>query len=41
MIIHHIHASGFQIIGDPIDLHFPDEGRIGILGTNESGNNSA
>ena len=37
MIIHRIHASGFQIIGDPIDLDFPDEGRIGILGTNESG----
>jgi exonuclease SbcC len=37
MIIHRIHASGFQIIGDPIDLDFPEEGRIGILGTNESG----
>ena len=37
MIIHRIRASGFQIIGDPIDLDFPEEGRIGILGTNESG----
>jgi exonuclease SbcC len=37
MIIHRIRASGFQIIGDPIDLDFPEVGRIGIVGTNESG----
>jgi exonuclease SbcC len=37
MIIHRIRASGFQIIGDPIDLDFPEVGRIGIFGTNESG----
>ena len=37
MIIHRVRVSGFQIIGDPIDLDFPEEGRIGILGTNESG----
>lgn len=37
MIIHQIRASGFRIIGEPIDIHFPDQGRIGILGQNESG----
>jgi exonuclease SbcC len=37
MIIHHIRASGFQIIADPIDLDFPEVGRIGIFGSNESG----
>jgi len=29
--------SGFRIIGEPIDIRFPEEGRIGILGQNESG----
>jgi exonuclease SbcC len=37
MIVHHIKASGFRIIGQPMDIQFPDEGRIGILGQNESG----
>jgi exonuclease SbcC len=37
MIIHRIRASGFQIIADPIDLDFPETGRIGIFGSNESG----
>lgn len=37
MIIHRIRASGFQIIADPIDLDFPEAGRIGIFGSNESG----
>lgn len=37
MIIHHIRASGFRIIGEPMEIQFPDEGRIGILGQNESG----
>ena len=37
MIIHRLRASGFQIMGDPMDLEFPEEGRIGILGPNESG----
>jgi exonuclease SbcC len=37
MIIHSLKASGFRIIGEPIDIRFPDEGRIGILGQNESG----
>jgi len=37
MIIHSLKASGFRIIGDPIDIRFPEEGRIGILGQNESG----
>jgi len=37
MIIHSLKVSGFRIVGDPIDVRFPDEGRIGILGQNESG----
>lgn len=37
MIVHRLKASGFQIIGDPLGLEFPEEGRIGILGQNESG----
>jgi exonuclease SbcC len=37
MIIHSLHASGFRIMGEPIDITFPIEGRIGILGQNESG----
>jgi len=37
MIIHSLKVSGFRIIGEPIEVHFPDEGRIGILGQNESG----
>jgi len=37
MIIHSLKVSGFRIIGEPIDIRFPEEGRIGILGQNESG----
>jgi exonuclease SbcC len=37
MIIHRLKVSGFQIMGDPISLEFPEEGKIGILGQNESG----
>ncbi|MGA2683216.1 MAG: hypothetical protein ABSF44_15625 [Candidatus Bathyarchaeia archaeon] len=37
MIIHHLKASGFRIMGEPIDITFPTEGRIGVLGQNESG----
>jgi DNA repair exonuclease SbcCD ATPase subunit len=37
MIIHNLRVSAFQIMGDPIELQFPEEGRIGILGPNESG----
>ena len=37
MIVRSLKASGFRIIGEPIDIHFPEEGRIGILGQNESG----
>jgi exonuclease SbcC len=37
MIIHRLKASAFQIVGDPISLEFPEEGKIGILGQNESG----
>jgi len=37
MIIQSLRVSGFQIMGDPIELQFPGEGRIGILGPNETG----
>lgn len=37
MIIHRLKVSGFQIIGDQVSLEFPEEGKIGILGQNESG----
>lgn len=37
MIIHSLRVSGYQIIGDPIQLIFPESGRIGIYGENESG----
>ena len=37
MIIHSLRISGYQIIGDPIQLAFPESGRIGIFGANESG----
>jgi len=37
MIVRSLKASGFRIIGETIDIRFPEEGRIGILGQNESG----
>jgi len=37
MIIHHLKASGFRIMGEPLDINLPNEGRIGVLGQNESG----
>ena len=37
MIVHRFKASAFKSIGDPISLELPEEGRIGILGPNESG----
>lgn len=37
MIIHSLSVSGFKMIGDPIRIEFPEEGRIGIFGRNESG----
>jgi len=37
MIIHYLKASGFRIMGEPTDIKFPEEGKIGILGQNESG----
>jgi len=37
LIIHRLKVSGFKIMGDQINLDFPVEGRIGILGPNESG----
>jgi exonuclease SbcC len=35
--MHSLRISGYQIIGDPIQLVFPESGRIGIFGANESG----
>ena len=37
MIIHHLKVAGFRIMGDATEIKFPEEGRIGILGPNESG----
>jgi exonuclease SbcC len=37
MIIHSIYVSGFKMIGEPIRINFPETGRIGIFGPNESG----
>ena len=37
MIIHHLKASGFRIMGEALDINLPSEGRIGVLGQNESG----
>jgi exonuclease SbcC len=37
MIIHSIYVSGFKMIGEPINISFPETGRIGIFGPNESG----
>ena len=37
MIIHGVSVSGFKMIGEPIRIEFPEEGRIGIFGRNESG----
>ena len=37
MIIHRLKVSGFRIMGDVTEIEFPEEGRIGILGPNESG----
>ncbi|WP_455367771.1 ATP-binding protein [[Eubacterium] cellulosolvens] len=37
MIIHRLKVSGFGIIGDPLELSFPQECRLGILGQNEVG----
>lgn len=37
MIIHMISISGFRIIGSPVTIKFPEQGRIGIFGQNESG----
>jgi exonuclease SbcC len=37
MIIHRLKVAGFRIMGDVTEIEFPEEGRIGILGPNESG----
>lgn len=37
MIINRLSVSGFKIMGAPITLQFPTEGKVGIIGANESG----
>ena len=37
MIINRLSVSGFKSMGTPIDLQFPEEGKIGIIGRNETG----
>lgn len=37
MIIHKLEVEGFGIIGNKISLNFPEQGKIGIFGFNESG----
>jgi exonuclease SbcC len=37
MIIDRLSVSGFKIMGAPMTLQFPPEGKIGIIGANESG----
>lgn len=37
LIIHRLHVSGFKMLADVPDLEFPESGRIGIFGLNESG----
>jgi len=37
LIIHRLAVEGFKIAGEPLDLHFPEKGRIAILGPNETG----
>ena len=37
MIINRLSVEGFRTIGNKIDINFPENGRIGIFGHNESG----
>jgi exonuclease SbcC len=37
LIIHRLHILGFKMLADLPDLEFPEFGRIGIFGRNESG----
>jgi len=37
MIVHKLYVEGYKIMGEPLQLEFPEKGRIGILGQNESG----
>ena len=37
MIIHRLAVEGFKIIGEPLDIQFPEEGRVAIVGPNETG----
>jgi len=37
MIINSLKMSGFRIVGELVDVKFPEEGRIGIIGQNECG----
>jgi exonuclease SbcC len=40
MIINRIRVSGFKVIGNELDISFPEEGKVGIIGHNESGKSS-
>jgi len=37
MIIHRLSISGFGIIGERVEISFQEDGKIGIIGQNESG----
>ncbi len=37
MILHRLVAENFKVFGERIELEFPEKGRIGIFGPNESG----
>ena len=37
MIINRLSVEGFRTIGNKLDINFPESGRIGIFGHNESG----
>jgi len=37
MIFNRISIDGFGIIGNKVTINFPDQGKIGISGNNESG----
>jgi predicted ATP-dependent endonuclease of OLD family len=37
MIVHRLRVEGFKIIGNVLDIDFPEEGIIGIIGRNETG----
>lgn len=37
MIIHRLVVDGFKIVGEPLDMRFPEAGRVAIVGPNETG----